>query len=137
MGGCGSWGLAYTYPYLFPAAVPVYGGGEPEKVHLMKEIQTWVFYGTKDTAVPLQRSQEMVDALEAAGGDFRFTVYPEAGHVGGMRKCIRRSRVVGVVGNTAAGRITMLNTWVYWLAKDVKGIIALSSKSKYAFKKAT
>lgn len=82
MGGCGSWGLAYTYPDLFAAAVPVCGRGEPEKVHLMKEIQTWVFYGTKDTAVPLQRSQEMVDALEAAGGDLRFTVYPEACHMG-------------------------------------------------------
>ena len=48
----------------------------------MKEIPTWVFHGAKDTVVPLQRSQEMVDALEAAGGDIRFTVYPEAGHVG-------------------------------------------------------
>ena len=47
----------------------------------MKEIPTWVFHGAKDTAVPLQRSIEMVDALEAAGGNVRFTVYAEAGHV--------------------------------------------------------
>ena len=82
MGGYGSWGLAYTYPDLFAAAVPICGGGEPEKAPLMKEIPTWVFHGAKDEAVPLQRSQEMVDALEAAGGEVRFTVYPEAGHVG-------------------------------------------------------
>ena len=82
MGGYGSWGLAYTYPDLFAAAVPICGGGEPEKAPLMKEIPTWVFHGAKDTAVPLQRSQEMVDALKATGGDVRFTVYPEAGHVG-------------------------------------------------------
>ena len=81
MGGYGSWGLAYTYPDLFAAAVPICGGGDPEKAPLMKEIPTWVFHGAKDTAVPLQRSQEMVDALEAAGGNVRFTVYPEAGHV--------------------------------------------------------
>lgn len=81
MGGYGSWGLAYTYPDLFAAAVPICGGGEPEKAPLMKEIPTWVFHGAKDTAVPLQRSQEMVDALEEAGGDVRFTIYPEAGHV--------------------------------------------------------
>ena len=82
MGGYGSWGLAYTYPDLFAAAVPICGGGEPEKAPLMKDIPTWVFHGAKDEAVPLQRSQEMVDALKAAGGNVRFTVYPEAGHVG-------------------------------------------------------
>ena len=37
---------------------------------------TWVFHGAKDEAVPLQQSQEMVDALKAAGSDVRFTVYP-------------------------------------------------------------
>lgn len=82
MGGYGSWGLAYTYPDLFAAVVPICGGGESEEAHLMKEIPTWVFHGAKDTAVPLQRSLAMVDALKAAGGDVRFTVYPEAGHVG-------------------------------------------------------
>lgn len=82
MGGYGSWGLAYTYPDLFAAAVPICGGGEPEKAPLMKEIPAWVFHGAKDTAVPLQRSQDMVDALEEAGGEVRFTIYPEAGHVG-------------------------------------------------------
>ena len=82
MGGYGSWGLSYAYPDLFAASVPICGGGEPEKVPLMKGIPTWVFHGAKDEAVPLHRSQEMVDALEEAGGDVRFTVYPEAGHVG-------------------------------------------------------
>ena len=82
MGGYGSWGLAYTYPETFAAVVPICGGGEPEKTPLMKEIPSWVFHGAKDEIVPLVRSQEMVDALEEAGGNVRFTVYPEAGHVG-------------------------------------------------------
>ena len=47
----------------------------------MKEVPTWVFHGAQDEAVPLQQSQEMVDALKAAGGNVRFTVYPEGGHV--------------------------------------------------------
>ena len=59
MVGYGSWGLAYTYPDLFAAAVPICGGGEPEKAPSMKEIPTWVFHGAKDEAVPLERSQEM------------------------------------------------------------------------------
>ena len=54
---------------------------DPEKAPLMKEVLTWVFHGAKDEAVPLQKSQEMVGALKATGGDVRFTVYPEGGHV--------------------------------------------------------
>ena len=81
MGGYGTWGLAYTYPGLFAAAVPICGGGDSEKAPLMKDVPTWVFHGAKDTAVPLERSQEMVDALKVANGNIRFTVYPEGGHV--------------------------------------------------------
>ena len=82
MGGYGSWELAYTYPDLFAAVAPICGMGDPGKAHLMKGIPTWVFHGAKDEIVPLVRSQEMVDALEEAGSNVRFTIYPEAGHVG-------------------------------------------------------
>ena len=81
MGGYATWGLACTYPERFAAVVPICGGGDSEKAPLMKEVPTWVFHGAKDEAVPLQQSQEMVDALKAAGSDVRFTVYPEGGHV--------------------------------------------------------
>lgn len=81
MGGYATWGLACTYPERFAAVVPICGGGDREKAPLMKAVPTWVFHGAKDEAVPLQQSQEMVDALKAAGGDVRFTVYPEGGHV--------------------------------------------------------
>jgi predicted peptidase len=41
----------------------------------------WVFHGAKDTTVPLQESQDMIDALKKAGAaEVKFTVYPEAGH---------------------------------------------------------
>ena len=30
--------------------------------------------------MPLKRSEEMVEALKAAGGNPKFTVYPDAGH---------------------------------------------------------
>ena len=81
MGGYGSWRLAYTYPDRFAAVVPICGRGDPDKVHRMRGIATWAFHGAKDEIVPLERSQEMVDALRSAGGDVRFTVYPDAGHV--------------------------------------------------------
>jgi dipeptidyl aminopeptidase/acylaminoacyl peptidase len=40
----------------------------------------WVFHGAKDPVVKLNESEEMVDALKAAGVDVKFTVYPEAQH---------------------------------------------------------
>jgi hypothetical protein len=36
--------------------------------------------GTDDKAVSIDRSQEMVDAIKAAGGSPEFTVYPKVGH---------------------------------------------------------
>ena len=47
----------------------------------MKRLPFWVFHGDKDDRVPLQKSQEMVDALKQAGAkDVQFTVYPGVGH---------------------------------------------------------
>jgi acetyl esterase/lipase len=46
----------------------------------LRTMPIWIFHGAKDDVVPLERSQEMVEALRAAGGDVRFTVYPEAKH---------------------------------------------------------
>jgi predicted peptidase len=43
-------------------------------------IPTWVFHGARDDIVPLQASQEMVDALKQVGNEARITVYPNAGH---------------------------------------------------------
>ena len=80
MGGYGTWSLAMTYPELFAAIAPICGGGMPEWVFLLKDMPVWAFHGAEDPAVPVERGQRMVDALRAAGGDVRFTVYPGCGH---------------------------------------------------------
>jgi predicted peptidase len=80
MGGFGTWDTIAAHPKLFAAAAPICGGGDPSRVALHKHIPTWVFHGAKDAVVPLARSEEMVEALKAAGVDVKFTVYPEAGH---------------------------------------------------------
>ncbi|MBW3623085.1 MAG: prolyl oligopeptidase family serine peptidase [Armatimonadetes bacterium] len=80
MGGFGTWNLAAESPGRFAAIAPICGGGEPRRARRIRDIPTWVFHGAKDEVVPLQASQEMVDALKKAGGDVKFTVYPEAGH---------------------------------------------------------
>lgn len=80
MGGFGTWTLAAAYPDYFAAIVPICAGGDPEAAPKLKNLPIWVFHGAKDQAVPLKRSEEMVEALKKAGADVKFTVYPEAGH---------------------------------------------------------
>jgi predicted peptidase len=80
MGGFGSWALAIRNPGLFAAVAPICGGGDPDTVAILKDVPVWNFHGAKDAAVDPEQSQAMVDALEAAGGDVKYTLYPNLGH---------------------------------------------------------
>ena len=80
MGGFGTWNLAAAFPNRFAAIAPICGGGAPRTTRQFRHVPAWVFHGAKDEVVPLRESELMVDALKAAGGNVRFTVYPEAGH---------------------------------------------------------
>jgi predicted peptidase len=80
MGGFGTWTIASTYPERFAAIAPICGGGQPYLGWNLKSMPVWAFHGAKDQLVPLKRSQEMVDAVNKAGGSAKLTVYPEAGH---------------------------------------------------------
>lgn len=80
MGGFGTWALAAIHPERFAAIAPICGGGDPQWASALKDMPVWVFHGAQDDVVPLIRSEEMVRALEQAGGQVRFTIYPELGH---------------------------------------------------------
>ena len=80
MGGFGTWALAAEHPDVFAAIAPICGGGSPEKAEAYVGIPTWVFHGAKDSVVPIALSEKMVEAIKAAGGEPKFTVYPEANH---------------------------------------------------------
>ena len=80
MGGFGSWRLAANTPHRFAAIAPICGGGETYWTRRFPHLAVWVFHGAKDTGVPLERSQEMVDGLKKHGGKPKLTIYPEAGH---------------------------------------------------------
>ena len=80
MGGYGSWAWAAEKPMQFAAVVPICGGGDPETAESLAKVPIWVFHGAKDGAVPLKRSEEMVEAIKAKEGDVTLTIYPEAGH---------------------------------------------------------
>lgn len=80
MGGYGTWTLAAAHPERFAAIAPICGGGNPADAPKLAKLPIWVFHGAKDPTVPIRRSEEMVEALKAAGANPKFTVYPEAGH---------------------------------------------------------
>lgn len=89
MGGYGTWSLAVKAPGRFAAVAPICGGGEtirlllpePGQAAAGRKLGVWAFHGGKDSVVPLEESQRMVNAFQAAGcTDIRLTVYPDAEH---------------------------------------------------------
>jgi len=80
MGGQGTWYWASKDPIRFAAILPICGKAEPEWGKKVAHLPTWVFHGAKDSAVPLSESEAIVEEMKAAGGQPRFTIYPEADH---------------------------------------------------------
>jgi len=80
MGGTGTWDLAMAYPDRFAAVVPIAEGGDARLAARMKHLPTWAFHGALDDRVPLRVMQSTVDALKAAGGDVKLTIFPDRHH---------------------------------------------------------
>ncbi len=88
MGGYGTWRLGLAHPEKFAAVVPICGGGSLLDAILggrdraaLKSLPVWAFHGGKDTVVPPDESERMVNALKKLGlKDVKLTVYPAAGH---------------------------------------------------------
>lgn len=82
MGGYGAWYLAHRAPERFAAIAPMSAPGVTWWTYRIAsaKIPVWVFHGEADEAVPIEESERMVEALRAAGGEVRFTRYPEGGH---------------------------------------------------------
>ena len=80
MGGYGTWDMACRRPGLFAAAMPICGGADEAQAPKISKVPLWVFHGSKDGAVPVSRSRNMVSALWAAGSDAHYREYPDWGH---------------------------------------------------------
>lgn len=80
MGGYGTWSVVPQAPRRFAAAVPICGQGNVRDAAKMTGTPLWVFHGAKDPVVPVSGSKEMVRAVKRAGGNVKFTLYPEAQH---------------------------------------------------------
>jgi predicted peptidase len=91
MGGYGTWDLGLREPERFAAIAPICGGASSITVLLnrrhktrgprQKQLPVWCFHGVKDTTVPAEESERMVNLLKRFGNEStRMTLYPEAGH---------------------------------------------------------
>lgn len=80
MGGFGTWEAIQRKPDLFAAAVPICGGGDVTKAVRLTKIPIWVFHGAEDQLVNPKWSQDMVEAIKKAGGNPKYTEYPDVGH---------------------------------------------------------
>lgn len=47
----------------------------------VRDVPIWVFNGGRDTAVPFEDSERMVNEMRGCGADIRFTAYEDADHV--------------------------------------------------------
>lgn len=80
MGGYGTWDLITRFPEKWAAAAPICGGGDTKVAARVKSLPIWAFHGLEDPTVKVIRTQEMIAALEAAGGKPLFSVYPYVKH---------------------------------------------------------
>jgi predicted peptidase len=92
MGGYGTWALALKYPARFAALVPVASGWDytneyvPYNICDLKNVPIWVFHGAQDESLPPDQITVMVQALQNCGGKVRFTLYPDADHLGSSNR---------------------------------------------------
>jgi predicted peptidase len=80
MGGFGVWDLVTRMPKKFAAAVPVCGGGDENVAHTLKNLPIWAFHGKLDAVVKVSRTQNMIETIKKAGGNPKYTEYPEVQH---------------------------------------------------------
>jgi len=83
MGGNGVWEIGLRNPEYFAALAPIggyigYPFETPDNICDLKDVPVWAFHGGKDGMVPVEVEQNLVDALNACGGNAQITVKPDA-----------------------------------------------------------
>lgn len=87
LGGGGAWVTAQDYPKLFASVAPVCGGyNSPSKACgiAAENLPVWAFHGDDDTVVPLSRTVNMINAINACVPTpsplAKLTIYPGVSH---------------------------------------------------------
>ncbi|MFB3892798.1 MAG: sugar-binding protein [Phycisphaerae bacterium] len=84
MGGAGVYNLLAAHPEMFAAAVVFCGAGDPATAPKFARTPLWVFHGSRDRIIPVERAREMIAALKKADGKPHYTEIGGFGHdIGG------------------------------------------------------
>lgn len=83
MGGWGAWNLAFAYPDMFAALVPV--AGFVDRVPMIedckiKTIPIRIFHGLLDDVVDVEYSIVIYKKLKACNADIKLTIFDDANH---------------------------------------------------------
>ncbi|NLR59277.1 T9SS type A sorting domain-containing protein [Chitinophaga polysaccharea] len=81
-GGWGTWEFTLRYPQLVAAALPMSAMTLDYANHIdtYKFIPMWLFQGAWDGSPALYTTNQVVTQINAAGANFKLTVYPNTGH---------------------------------------------------------
>jgi len=80
MGGFATWVYGADHVDRFAALMPICGGGRPQDAPKLAKVPIWAFHGALDKTVNPQESRRMVEAVKKAGGDVRYTEFPNDEH---------------------------------------------------------
>ena len=80
MGGWGTWDAIQRRPNFFAAAVPICGGGDISYVKDIAFMPIWAWHGKDDSVINIERSREMVTALNEMSNQTKFTEVENRGH---------------------------------------------------------
>jgi predicted peptidase len=80
LGGYGTWYFIGTRPEMFAGAIPSAGFGDPSFGKKIVDVPVWAFHGRLDRNVSVNGSRDIIEAVRKAGGNPRYTEYPNIGH---------------------------------------------------------
>jgi predicted esterase len=88
MGGFGTWDIICRQPLKFSLAIPICGGGDPQKVSTVAALtqqRILAYHAEDDGIVGVNRTREMVNAVKNLSGyqnTLRYTEYPASRNLG-------------------------------------------------------
>ncbi|MGN1158433.1 MAG: SUMF1/EgtB/PvdO family nonheme iron enzyme, partial [Agathobacter sp.] len=82
LGGTATWRIAVHYPDMFSCIAPLSGSikNTEENILKLKGLKIWAFVGSEDNRISPDYSVNFVDALNAADGNAKVTVFEGATH---------------------------------------------------------
>lgn len=80
MGGFATWDAIARRPNFFAAAVPIAGGGDPQRAAEWTHLPIWTVASAADRSCPVSGTRVVVEALKEHGGNVKYTEDPKKTH---------------------------------------------------------